>query len=405
MNKCLVTKLNGSSNNSELLRLGEMRIKILKVQNPTEYTQGFSLGFNKPVTLEIVSDGYFTDKTLTENKGKSITLNAGINSIWVNGTHDVEIAILDKYSLTNIFCYYQGAPAGMHANNLEFNISYLKYSTAMTSLELFETKVSGDIGDLKALTALKILNLGDTQVSGDIGDLKALTALTYLNLSDTKVSGDIGDLKALTTLSILELSDTKVSGDIGGLKTLTALSRLISNRTQVSGDIGDLKALTTLSILELFETKVSGDIGDLKALTALTYLNLYNSQVPITGDIGALSVLSKCTYISINSAKLTGDIATVPAVCRFTSFYNDKGSVFTWGTRPSTAKIIAIGGQASITNIDKMLQNQAQCQTGFSPNDEPQFKTIQVAGNRTSASDAAVETLQQKGYTVSIAKA
>ena len=50
MNKCLVTKLSGSSNNSELLRLGEMRMKILKVSNPTEHTQGFGIGVNKTVT-------------------------------------------------------------------------------------------------------------------------------------------------------------------------------------------------------------------------------------------------------------------------------------------------------------------------------------------------------------------
>ena len=94
MGKCFVTKLDGSSNNPELLRLGEIRMKILKVQEPTDHTQGFSIGFNKSATLEIVSDGYFTDKTLTENKGKRITLDAGVNSsIWVNGSNDVEIAI------------------------------------------------------------------------------------------------------------------------------------------------------------------------------------------------------------------------------------------------------------------------------------------------------------------------
>ena len=107
MNKCFVTKLNGSSNNPELLRLGEMRMKILKVSNPTEHTQGFSIGVDKAVTLEIVSDGYFTNKTLTENKGKNITLNAETTSIWVNGNSDVEIAILDKYSLTRITSYCQ----------------------------------------------------------------------------------------------------------------------------------------------------------------------------------------------------------------------------------------------------------------------------------------------------------
>jgi hypothetical protein len=383
MNKCLVTKLNGSSNNTELLKLGEMRMKILKVQNPTEHTQGFSLEVNKPVTLEIISDGYFTDKTLTENKGKRITLNVGINSIWVNGNNDVEIAILDKYSFTKILNYYQGEVlSDIYGNNIKLNISDLKYSNALTYLSLSNTQTSGNIGDLKALTALTYLSLSNTQVSGNIGDLKALTALTNLSLFNTQTSSNIGDLKALTALTYLSLFNT-----------------------QTSGNIGDLKALTALTYLSLSNTQVSGNIGDLKALTALTNLSLSNTQVPLTGDISELSVLSKCTEMSIKYSKLTGDLAILPVSCRFVSFQNDKGSVFTWSTRPSTAKIIAIEGNVSITNIDKMLQDQAQCQVGFSSNDSEWYKKISCVGTRTSASDAAVATLQSKGYTVSITPA
>ena len=336
MANCLVTKLKGSTSNSNLLRLGEMRMKILKVQNPTDHTQGFSLMANKPVSLEIVSDGYFTDKTLTENKGKTITLNTEPTSIWVNGNNDVEIAILDKYSLSLVSSNYQEETSGIYGNNIKLNISDLKYSRAM-----------------------KTLSLHATQVSGDIGDLKALTGLTYLNIRDTQVSGDIGDLKALTGLNSLDLSNTQISGDI----------------------------------------------GDLKALTGLTYLSLSNFTKPLFGDIGKLSDMSKCTSVNLNYCKLTGDLAALHGSCKLASFISDKGSVFTWSTRPSTAKILAIAGNATITNIDKMLQDQAQCQVGFSSGDGPTLKTISVAGNRTSASDEAVAALQQKGYTISIAKA
>ena len=45
MTKCLVTKLNGSVDNNELLRIGEMRIKVEGVTSPTKDTQGFTLSF------------------------------------------------------------------------------------------------------------------------------------------------------------------------------------------------------------------------------------------------------------------------------------------------------------------------------------------------------------------------
>ena len=312
MNKCLVTKLNGSSNNPELLRLGEMRMKILKVSNPTEHTQCFSLSVNKAITLEIVSDGYFTDKTLTENKGKNITLNVGANDIWVNGNSDVEIAILDKYSLTRITTYYQNElPNKIYGDNIKLNLSDLKYSNNLTILDLSYTQVSGDIANLKDCASFISLNLSNTQVSGDIANFKNLTLLTYLSLDNTKVSGNIGELSGLT----------------------------------------------------------------------------------------------KCTNISLKGSTFTGDLSLIPSSCVFISFGNNKNTVLSWTSRPSTAKILAIEGNAKITNVDKMLRDQAQCNVGFNESSPSWYKAISCVGTRTSASDAAVQTLQSKGYTVSVTPA
>ena len=314
MGKCLVTKLNGTVNNSSILRLGEMRFKINKVDVPTEGTQVLGLFVNTPSKVEIIGDGYFTDKNLQENKGKSLSIDSTTNGIFVSSTSDVEVALLGKYAITRINSYYNNQPNDtVYAKNKFFDIDDLKYSTALITL-----------------------NLPDSQVSGDVVNLKNLTALTTLNLANTRVSGDIVNLKNLT---------------------------------------------------------------------ALTTLNLYGEHTSLTGNIDELSALSKCTEISFKYSKLTGNLAALPSVCRFASFQKDKGSVFTWGTRSSSAKIIAIEGNATLNNIDKMLQDQAQCQVGFSSGDAIWYKTIQVAGNRTSVSDAAVATLQQKGYTISIAKA
>ena len=177
------------------------------------------------------------------------------------------------------------------------------------------------------------------------------------------------------------------------------------SNTNISGDISALTNLTALVTLDLSNAQVSGDISALANLTALTSMNLSNMQNPLTGNISNLKSLTKCTDIKLDYSKLTGDLATLPASCRFVSFYKDKGSIFTWTTRSSSAKIIAIASTATLTNIDKMLQDQAQCQVGFSSSDAVWLKTISVTGNRTSASDDAVVALQQKGYKISIAKA
>ena len=326
MGKCLVTKLNGTVDNDNILRIGEIRVINTKLSNSTSKSQYMSLTFNKDANLEIVGDAYFTDVNLSEDKGKTKSCLANQNSGFYVSNNDCQIAILDKYSLIKV----------------ETNAHRV-----------------GDLEDLRFSKGLSSIIANGSGQTGDISNLKNLTALTTLSLSNTQVSGDISNLKNLTALTTLSLSNTQVSGDISNLKNLTAL----------------------------------------------TTLSLSNKKTPLTGDIGELRTLTKCTEMYLSNNKLTGDLATLPSVCSYVSVENDKGSVLTWGTRPSSAKIIGIVGTATLTNIDKMLQDQAQCQLGFTENDPSWKKIIQIAGTRTSASDDAVAILQQKGYTISIRKA
>ena len=346
MGKCLVTKLNGTVDNDNLLRIGEIRLFNTKLSNPTTNSQYMALTFSKDANLEIVGDAYFTDANLSTNKGKTKSFLANQNSAFYVSNNDCQIAILDKYSLIKV----------------ETNAHRV-----------------GDLEDLRFSKGLSAIILKNSEQMGDIANLKNLTALTNLDLYRTQVSGDIANLKNLTALTNLDLYRTQVSGDIANLKNLTALTNLNLNKTQVSGDISNLKNLT-----------------------ALTILRLSNSKTPLTGDIGELRTLTKCTEIYLSNGKFTGDLATLPSVCRYVSLEYDKGSVITWSTRPSSAKIIAMAVKTTLTNIDKMLQDQAQCQVGFTESDETWKKRILITGTRTSASDDAVATLQQKGYTVSI---
>ena len=285
MNRCLVTKLNGSVDNTSLPRIGEMRIGISKIDSPNHWTQGFRITVNKLTVLEIIGDGYFTDVNLTANNGKKITLNPNVSEKVYVSNGNFEVAILDKYALVSLFDYDEYS---------EGNSTYSQKNKSIS----------------------------------DIGAFKYSTAMTSLGISNANISGDIANLKNLT---------------------------------------------------------------------ALTNMVLSNTQIPLTGEISALSTLSKCKTINLQYCKLTGDLAILPDACCEVYLYYNKGSVFTWSTRPSSACIISLGGASLYSNVDKMLQDQAQCQVGTTAN-----KTISATGTRTSASDNAVATLQQKGYTVII---
>ena len=330
-------------------------MRIAKVENPTDANRGFGISVNKPVVLEIVGDGYFTDKTLTVNKGKTITLNADVNGVWVSNDN-VEIAILDKYSITALSSFYPQTSAA-YGSMLYLNLSDLKYSTALASLNLTGAQVTGDIANLKGLTALASLNLTGTQVTGDIANLKGLTALTSLNFI---------------------------------------------NIAQVTGDIANLKGLTALTSLNLRNTQVTGDIAAISPLSKLKDAQLNH----VTGDISAINNTKLTSIIISKSGGLSGDIAKLKSDFIYLGIDGDTTSKFTWSSRDTNNYIFGNSGRpVLLSNLDDMLINMSQCRSGITSTSPIYYKSIQYQGNRTSASDDAVATLQQKGYTISIAKA
>ena len=308
MNKCLITKLNGSCDNNELLRIGEMRIHFNKVDSPTASTQGKTFSFVKDAELEIIGDAYFTDENLSANLGKKITILAMDEQGFFVSNANCDVAILNKYALRKLLTWKRNVSS--YGKNISLNIDNLNYSNTLT-----------------------VVSLNDAQATGDIANLKNLTALTSLSLSSTQVTGDIANLKSLTALTDLDLSGLSITGDIAQLESCP---------------------------------------------------NIGNLRVP-------------------NS--VVGDLAKLPAKCYFVSLKGDNTATYTWTSRSSSSNIFAIEGNITVTNIDKMLQDLAQCQTAIPSSGEVWLKKISVAGNRTSASDAAVAKLQEKGYTISIAKA
>ena len=253
---------------------------------------------------------------------------------------------LDKYSIDGLLLRKQHS-----SNGLSFLTSCSQFMVNSTDGFSIET--------LKEFENLKILWIYGN-VSGDIANLKGLTALTSLSLGGN-VSGDIANLKGLTALTSLSLGGN-VSGDIANLKGLTAL-------TGLSATYGD---------------KITLKAADFSEMPNLRSINIGIGGTPYTGKFGDAATLSpELIYLFLG-----GNSATIE-----------------WTVRPSTSKIIGILGSPKLSNIDKMLQDQAQCVTGITSSTPEYMKTITATGTRTSASDAAVQTLQSKGYTVSITPA
>nr|DAR44926.1 MAG TPA: Internalin K rich repeat protein [Caudoviricetes sp.] len=306
MSKCLVTKLAGTVNNDSLLKIGELRLSVSTIDSPSKNSQGLYITANQKVNLTITGDGYFTNETLSENKGKTLAIRENTQTLFYVSNSNVIISLDNKYALLSLFSY--ASSLGVVAKiNIKFDISYLTYSKN----------------------------------------------LTVLRLSNTQVSGDISALANLTGLTAAEFSNTQVSGNISALANLTGL----------------------------------------------TVLNIPNLYV----DLAVVAKFSALKTCSLKNGRCSGDLSKLANSLYFVSF-KDSTSRLTWTERDTSANIIAIEGSPNVDNIDKMLQDLANCKAAF-PHEVTYYKQITATGTRTSASDAAVQTLQSKGYTVSITPA
>lgn len=178
----------------------------------------------------------------------------------------------------------------------------------------------------------------------------------------------IEDFKYSSKLRNVDIRNCKVVGELSDICS-PKLSSLLISRSNITGDISALLNSKELATLECTSTKLSGNISVLSSLSKLKVLDV----AYVEGIYGDISVLSSVE-------KLTSGLATQ----------------LSWNsTRASSLKIMALTNVNLGNYVDKMLINQAECQVGTN-------KTISVYGTKTTASDAAVATLQQKGYTVSV---
>lgn len=188
----------------------------------------------------------------------------------------------------------------------------------------------------------------------DISELKYMKSLKYTSINQN--TGAYGDIASIPpTVISLGLSDTSVSGDIQSLEAMPQDIRL--DNTRVYGD-------------------VSTRMGNTQRISAKNVLGLY-------GDLSKFGT----------------------EVAEKNTLFVSSPSSFTWSERPVSALILALENCNLGNYVDKMLQDQANCKASTASNPESWLKLISVKGTRTSSSDAAVATLQQKGYTVSVTPA
>lgn len=322
MGKCLKTTLNGVVSDTSILKLGEIRMTVKKVDAPSANINRINVKYDTDASISIIGEGNFTNESMNENKGKTATLTPNEDNRLVYSNSDVEFSIPNKYDLVKIESFNPST---------SFDIESFKYSKKVKEMYFYGTNIYGNLSSIKDLS-LKSFVVTGSKVTGNLSNLKNMTEMSNLHLAFTSITGNLSDIKNMRNLTQFDISKTNINGDLSDLKDLTKLSGSI-------------------------------EIGE-------------------TQDIrGDLALLPNNILLILN---------------------RNKNTTFTWTSTSRTNALALIDVRCD--NIDKLLNDMSALEAKFM-GEEEWYKKISLIGTRTSASDAAIQTLQSKGYTVSITPA
>lgn len=248
-------------------------------------------------------------------------------------------------------------------------------------------RVDGGAADIYLKNAASSLFIGNKYALIQISMDRAAEGFSF----------DLSQLKYSKDMKILLLGSAKVDNisEVSNFKKLTDLTCSSCNDIL---DISNIKDLPLINIGFGFNKNITGDIANIPSTTvniSIYGTDIYGNYESILGrKLSSLSGIFRDTRVG-------GDLSKMPST--ETSVNASKNpSVFSWKTeRDNSYKIVSLEGSVNFgDDLDAMLINQAKCQIGFVSSDESYKKLISCSGNRTSASDSAIQTLKGKGYNV-----
>lgn len=224
------------------------------------------------------------------------------------------------------------------------------------------------------------------------------TSLRFSNKKDAILF--VPNKKDITIFSVDANKSYNAPFDISELKYMKHLKYASFNNN--AGAYGDIASIPpTVVSLNLNSTSVSGDIQSLETIPQ----DFMFDNTGVYGDVSTrMGNIFRITAKNVTS--LHGDLSKfgIELPQNHTLFFSSPSS-FTWSERPASALILALEDCNLGNYVDKMLQDQANCKATTASDPPSWYKLISVKGTKTSASDDAVATLQQKGYTVSVTPA
>ena len=311
-NNCLVTKLKGTVDNTDLQKYGAW-----KITRENAVPAGWSYSTDKIFIhgetnsyVDITSDE--VTEVINSYDGTTIPLPAHLiiaptasNTRQIAFSQKGSIYISSKYDIWE-FSFSNPSTTEMKVECSLSDFCYKNNPNAVTSLYLEYLHLDGNIKDLKKLTSLKILRIFRNNLTGDVSELKDIP-LTYLSIGYNNIHGNISSISNLTQLTQLNFQDTDIQGTATDLGVFTNTTELTFLRSNITGSVEDF----VTSQIAHGRTSVS-ESAPLYSNAILSRLTFGGSMIPDTTAIAYGTLIwESASKIAIFCGGLTIGASTV----------------------------------------------------------------------------------------------
>ena len=249
MRNCLVTKLNASVDNADLIKPNEIRL----------YGMNSSAVLNGVVVvtsylsnlLRILGDN---NAKFANNNQKELTIESA--SVEINTTAETDVAM-----------EYSKVVKIESQSNYNLNLDDLKGCSNL--ILITARRCSGNIKNLSGMQYLNTLSLSNTYsanyVTGDISELTKSVKNVIIE-NPVNLGGDISQLVG-TSINYIRITDTSnITGSIAtftnGNSSLTVVR--FNSCSGMSGNVSDLVANNSITIFEVNGTQFVGTAAQIK---------------------------------------------------------------------------------------------------------------------------------------------
>ena len=423
--RCSEYSVNGMpASNDDLAEIAYNNIPTTVIQLKKNSDEGFiSMVMTSPlIDSEINITGGYVSLSTNIKTETSVKIKKGVyTNVYFKCVE--EFAVIEAKGIYNITnntqnnnCYVAGnvrdfgdwvTRISLSSNNnitgeiKDFNrrMTYILVNSGVFS----NPKLSGKIEDLpRLLTYLRLTSAG-ISIAGNVADLPRKLTYLYLNTgSPLDMSGDVADLPRSLEQILLYGLTNKFIGDVADFPRAITYIMLVGSNYIISGNVSDLPP--NLDFIQISGTStMSGSISDLpRNLTSMYLVGNCN----LKGSLADLP--TNVTYLGLQSTDpanpIIGDINDIPnKKVLYLRLFQNFNVTFNGGL-PLSDQVYYFQLQPSETfPIDSATVDNILIKLAAVAGERTGTRTINLIGAcaaPTEASQAAITSLQQKGFTV-----